>query len=134
MLFAHGFGCDQHVWRAVVPAFEDGWRVVLFDHVGAGRSDLRAYDPDRYTTLDGYATDVLEICDALDLSDVVFVGYGINAPEKGWNDYAGTDVRGKTVLMATDLKVGDRVVVNIGAGKAPLTAKAIQVGAAPTTR
>jgi sigma-B regulation protein RsbQ len=79
MLFAHGFGCDQHMWRDVAPAFERDFRVVLFDHVGAGRSDLAAYDADRYRSLDGYATDVLEICEALDLSDVVFVGHSVSA-------------------------------------------------------
>ena len=79
MLFAHGFGCDQHMWRDVAPAFEPEFRVVLFDHVGAGRSDLTAYDADRYRSLDGYATDVLEICDALDLSNVVFVGHSVSA-------------------------------------------------------
>ena len=58
MLFSHGFGCDQNMWRHVAPAFEDRYRVVLFDHVGAGRSDLAAYDRQRYSTLAGYAEDV----------------------------------------------------------------------------
>src|ERR1700709_1257086 len=79
MLFAHGFGCDQHMWRSVAPRFEDDFRVVLFDHVGAGESDLSAYDPARYATLNGYATDILEICRELDLRDVVFVGHSVSA-------------------------------------------------------
>src|SRR3712207_1556449 len=79
MLFAHGFGCDQHMWRHVAPAFEDRYRVVLFDHVGAGGSDLSAYDPERYATLDGYADDVLEICRALDLERVIFVGHSVSS-------------------------------------------------------
>src|SRR5688500_2035925 len=79
MLFAHGFGCDQNMWRFVAPAFEDTHRVVLFDHVGAGRSDLAAFDPDRYSDLRGYADDVLELCRALDLTDVVFVGHSVSA-------------------------------------------------------
>jgi sigma-B regulation protein RsbQ len=79
MLFAHGFGCDQHMWRLVAPAFEHEHRVVLFDHVGAGGSDLSAYDPERYATLDGYAEDVLEICRALELSDAVFVGHSVSS-------------------------------------------------------
>lgn len=79
MLFAHGFGCDQNMWRYVAPAFEDEFRTVLFDHVGAGRSDLSAYDPAKYSTLDGYAADVVEICEALDLRDVVFVGHSVSA-------------------------------------------------------
>ena len=79
MVFAHGFGCDQHMWRFVAPAFEDRYRTVLFDYVGAGGSDASAYDPDRYATLDGYARDVLDIVEALDLTDVVFVGHSVSA-------------------------------------------------------
>jgi sigma-B regulation protein RsbQ len=79
MLFAHGFGCDQNMWRHVAPRFEDDYRVILFDHVGAGRSDWSAYDREKYATLDGYATDVLEICRDLELHDVVFVGHSVSA-------------------------------------------------------
>jgi sigma-B regulation protein RsbQ len=79
MVFAHGFGCDQHMWREVAPRFEDEYRVVLFDHVGAGRSDLSAFDPERYGSLRGYADDVLEIFHELDLHDVVFVGHSVSA-------------------------------------------------------
>jgi len=79
IVFAHGFGCDQNMWRLVVPAFEDSHRVVLFDHVGAGQSDITAYDRQKYATLEGYATDVLEICRELQLSDVVFVGHSVSA-------------------------------------------------------
>ena len=79
MLFAHGFGCDQNMWRFVTPAFEATHRIVLFDHVGAGGSDLTAFDPDRYGHLRGYADDVLDICHALDLTDVVFVGHSVSA-------------------------------------------------------
>ncbi|MDQ4070379.1 MAG: alpha/beta hydrolase [Actinomycetota bacterium] len=79
MLFAHGFGCDQHMWRYVAPAFEPDYRVVLFDHVGAGQSDHSAYSPTKYSTLGGYADDVVEICEELDLSGVVFVGHSVSA-------------------------------------------------------
>jgi sigma-B regulation protein RsbQ len=79
MLFAHGFGCDQNMWRFVAPAFEARYRTVVFDYVGAGASDLSAYDPERYATLDGYAADVVDICEALDLTDVVFVGHSVSA-------------------------------------------------------
>ncbi len=79
IMFAHGFGCDQHMWRQVAPAFEADHRVVLFDHVGAGRSDLTAYDPEKYASLDGYAADVVEILEALDLGPVVFVGHSVSA-------------------------------------------------------
>ena len=79
ILFAHGFGCDQHMWRHVWPAFASTHRVVLFDHVGAGGSDASAYDPRRYGSLHGYAHDVLDICRELDLDDVVFVGHSVSA-------------------------------------------------------
>ena len=79
MVFAHGFGCDQNMWRFVTPAFEDRYRIVLFDHVGSGHSDWKAYDPTRYGTLAGYATDVLEIVRALDLRDVIFVGHSVSS-------------------------------------------------------
>ena len=79
MVFAHGFGCDQHMWRFVAPRFEDTFRVVLFDHVGAGGSDLTAYDPDRHSSLAGYAEDVLAICRELELHDVIFVGHSVSA-------------------------------------------------------
>lgn len=79
MLFAHGYGCDQNMWRHVAPAFEDDFRVVLFDHVGAGGSDLSAYDADRHGSLGGYARDVLDICRELDLRDVVYVGHSVSA-------------------------------------------------------
>jgi sigma-B regulation protein RsbQ len=79
MVFAHGFGCDQNMWRFVAPAFEDTFKVVLFDHVGAGDSDLSAYDPDRYSSLEGYAQDVNEICEALALEEVVFVGHSVSS-------------------------------------------------------
>jgi sigma-B regulation protein RsbQ len=77
MLFAHGFGCDQHMWRFVAPAFEATHRVVLFDHVGFGDSDHGAWSAERYATLQGYADDVLEICAALELTGVVFVGHSV---------------------------------------------------------
>ena len=79
MLFAHGFGCDQNMWRSVAPAFEDGFRIILFDHVGAGRSDMSAWDPDRYASLQGYADDVLEICTELELHDAIFVGHSVSS-------------------------------------------------------
>ena len=79
MLFAHGFGCDQNMWRYLTPAFEKDYQVVVFDYVGAGNSDLTAYDADRYSSLDAYAADVLEICRELDLRDVIFVGHSVSS-------------------------------------------------------
>src|SRR5688572_20662902 len=79
MMFAHGFGCDQHMWREVAREFEADFRVVLFDHVGAGRSDLAAYDSRKYSTLDGYADDVVDIGRELRLENAVFVGHSVSA-------------------------------------------------------
>jgi sigma-B regulation protein RsbQ len=79
MLFAHGFGCDQNMWRFVTPAFEDDYRIVLFDYIGAGRSDPSAYDAARSSTLDGYARDLLDVCEALDLRDVILVAHSVSA-------------------------------------------------------
>ena len=79
MMFAHGFGCDQHMWRYIVPAFEDDYKVVTFDHVGAGNSDLSAYSYEKYDRLEGYAADIVEIATALQLQDVIFVGHSVSA-------------------------------------------------------
>ena len=79
IVFAHGFGCSQATWRRVTPAFLEDYRVVLFDHVGAGDSDLSAYDPGKYDSLHGYADDVVEILRALDLVDVIYVGHSVSS-------------------------------------------------------
>jgi sigma-B regulation protein RsbQ len=79
MMFAHGFGCDQNMWRFITPAFEDDYRIVLFDYVGAGKSDLSKYNPERYSSLQGYAQDVLEICEELQLNGVIFVGHSVSS-------------------------------------------------------
>ena len=92
LLLAHGFGCDQNMWRFVLPALSQRYRVVLLDYVGSGGSDISAYDQERYAHLEGYATDLLEVAQALSLKDAVLVGHsvsatigviaGINAPER----------------------------------------------------
>ena len=79
MLFAHGYGCDQTMWRFITPSFVDDYRVILFDHVGAGRSDLSAYSRAKYSTLQGYADDILDICAALNVAHGVFVGHSVSA-------------------------------------------------------
>lgn len=79
MLFAHGFGCDQNMWRLVAPRFEADYRVVLFDLAGSGNSAPGAYSAERYSSLDAYADDILTICDELDLRDVIFVGHSVSA-------------------------------------------------------
>jgi len=79
MVFSHGFGCDQNMWRFVAPAFEDQYRVVLFDHVGAGKSDLSAYDPTKYSKLEGYAEDVIALCQDIGVRGGIFVGHSVSA-------------------------------------------------------
>lgn len=79
MVFAHGFGCDQNMWRFVEPAFRDRFRTVVFDHIGAGGSDLSAYDAQKYATLDGYADDVIGLCRELGVKGGVYVGHSVSA-------------------------------------------------------
>ncbi|WP_030812079.1 alpha/beta fold hydrolase [Streptomyces sp. NRRL F-2799] len=79
VMLAHGFGCDQNMWRLTLPALTEDYRVVLFDYVGSGRSDRSAFSEDRYAFLEGYAQDVVEVCEALDLREAVFVGHSVSA-------------------------------------------------------
>jgi sigma-B regulation protein RsbQ len=79
MMLANGFGCDQNMWRLVVPALAEDFRVVLFDHVGSGNSDMSFWNPQQYQTLDGYVDDILQICHELDLEEVIFVGHSVSA-------------------------------------------------------
>jgi sigma-B regulation protein RsbQ len=78
-MFAHGYGCDQAMWRFVAPAFEDDFQTIIFDYAGAGGSDLSTYDVDKYASLDGYADDVIELAQACDVTDGVFVGHSVSA-------------------------------------------------------
>lgn len=79
MLFAHGYGCDQNMWRFVYPSFEDGYKIVLFDHTGAGNSDESLYSYEKYSSLDGYAEDILEICEELELENVILVAHSVSS-------------------------------------------------------
>lgn len=79
IVFAHGFGCDQTLWGDIAPRFTDRYRAVLFDYIGSGGSDMSAYDFDRYSTLDGYADDVVGLVEELDLRDVVLVGHSVSS-------------------------------------------------------
>ncbi len=79
MMFAHGFGCDQNMWRHVAPAFAQAYKIILFDYVGAGKSDVHAYDAKRYSNLQGYADDIVEICETLDLRNVILVGHSVSS-------------------------------------------------------
>jgi sigma-B regulation protein RsbQ len=99
MMFAHGFGCDQNMWRFVAPEFEGDFKVVLFDHVGAGGSDLSAYSKAKYSTLQGYADDVVEIGRALGLKDAVFVGHSVSAMIGVLASLKAPDLFGRMVLI-----------------------------------
>ena len=79
ILFAHGYGCDQNMWRYVAPAFENEYKIILFDHVGAGGSDLTSYAYDKYDKLEGYAEDIIELAKELELHEVIFVGHSVSA-------------------------------------------------------
>lgn len=79
MLFAHGYGCDQNMWRYVTPAFQENYKIILFDHIGFGNSDTTTYTKEKYSSLKAYAMDVLEICEELELEDVIYVGHSVSA-------------------------------------------------------
>jgi sigma-B regulation protein RsbQ len=79
LLLAHGFGCDQNMWRFMLPALTPHYKVILFDYVGSGKSDITHYDKARYSSLEGYAQDILDICEALELHDVIFVGHSVSS-------------------------------------------------------
>jgi sigma-B regulation protein RsbQ len=99
MVFAHGFGCDQNMWRFVEPAFRDRYRTVLFDHVGAGRSDLSAYDKNKYSELAGYASDVVEIGRELRFGDAIFVGHSVSAMIGALASIEAPDMFGRLVMV-----------------------------------
>ena len=107
MVFAHGFGCDQNMWRFVAPEFEGDFKVVLFDHVGAGGSDLTAYDKSKYSTLQGYADDVVEIGRALGLKDAVFVGHSVSAMIGVLASLKAPDLFGRMVLVGPSARYID---------------------------
>jgi sigma-B regulation protein RsbQ len=99
MMFAHGFGCDQNMWRLVEPQFRSEFKTVLFDHVGAGGSDLTAYSREKYSSLQGYADDVVEIGEALGLRDAVFVGHSVSAMIGALASTKAPHLFGKLVLV-----------------------------------
>lgn len=100
LLFAHGFGCNQNMWARITPAFEASHRIVLFDYVGSGQSELRAFDAARYSRLDGYVSDVLEVCDALELEgDVSFVGHSVSCSVGMLASIARPDLFKRLVLV-----------------------------------
>ena len=100
MVFAHGFGCDHHMWRFVAPAFEDDFRVIVFDYAGAGDADPTAYDAERHGSLDGYAADVVEICRELEVKGGVFVGHSVSSMIGVLADRADPELFEKLVLVS----------------------------------
>ncbi|MDO9457679.1 alpha/beta fold hydrolase [Nocardioides sp.] len=107
MLFAHGFGCDQAMWRLVAPVFAEDFRVVLFDHLGSGGSDVDAYDEAAYSGLERYAQDVLDICHELDLHDVVFVGHSVSSMIGVLAQIAEPDVFARLVMVGPSARYID---------------------------
>ncbi len=103
MMFAHGFGCDQNMWRLVAPTYADRYRTVLFDLVGSGSSDLKAYDRKKYSTLQGYADDVLEIVEEFGRGPVIFVGHSVSG----------------MVGMLADLKAPGKFAAHVMIGPSP---------------
>jgi sigma-B regulation protein RsbQ len=107
MVFVHGFGCDQTMWRFVAPDFEVDHRVVLLDLVGSGHSELTAYDVEKYGSLDGHAQDIVEICRELDLSDAVLVGHSVSAMIGVLATCAAPDVFGALVMVGPNPRYVD---------------------------
>ncbi len=99
MVFAHGFGCDQNMWRFVAPAFEDDFRVIAFDHAGSGGADPASYDVQRHSCLQGYAEDVVEICRELDVVDGIFVGHSVSSMIGVLADRVAPELFSKLVLV-----------------------------------
>jgi len=79
MLFAHGFGCDQRAWKFIADAFTEDYQLILFDYTGSGQSDISQYNPEKYSKLGGYVQDVLDICEALQLKEVIFIGHSVSS-------------------------------------------------------
>jgi len=109
MMFAHGYGCDQMMWRHVSHHFETDFRVVLFDHIGAGGSDASTYDPQRYSTLRGYADDVVDIARELELTDAIYVGHSVSAMIGVLAAAKAPGVFGKMVMVAPSPRYIDDV-------------------------
>ena len=79
LLLAHGFGCDQTMWRFLTPHLQETFKIVVFDYVGCGKSDLKAFDATKYSQLDGYAQDIIDICEGLEMTDTVIVGHSVSS-------------------------------------------------------
>nr|WP_063571618.1 alpha/beta hydrolase [Luteibacter rhizovicinus] len=99
MVFAHGFGCDQNMWRLLAPAFSQRFRVVLFDLVGSGHSDLSEYDSRKYESLHGYAHDVVEVIQEFGKGPVIFVGHSVSAMIGALADLKAPDVFAAHIMI-----------------------------------
>ncbi len=104
MLFIHGFGCDQNIWRFVTPAFEERYKIILLDLVGCGKSDDSAYDPEKYDTLQGHVNDVLEICTVLELKNIILVGHSISANISLLSCISNNEIFEKLILVCPSPK------------------------------
>lgn len=107
MVFGHGFGCDQSMWRHVAPAFEDRHQVVLFDYVGSGEPTVTDYDLEEYSSLDRFAEDVLSICADLDLRDAIFVGHSVSSVIGILAHIAAPERIGRLVLVGPSVRYID---------------------------
>ncbi|MGB3726062.1 MAG: alpha/beta hydrolase [Glaciecola sp.] len=99
LMLAHGFGCDQNMWRFMLPLLQQHYRIVIFDYVGCGQSDLSAYLPSRYKTLQGYAEDVVQICEALALENVYFIGHSVSGTIGGLAAVANPQLFKKIIMV-----------------------------------
>ncbi len=79
LLFVHGYGCDQSMWRFITPSFEKNYKLILLDLVGSGKSDESKYSFKKYDSLEGYSDDIIEICESLDLHNINFIGHSVSA-------------------------------------------------------
>ena len=107
MVFVHGFGCDQHMWRYVAPVFEDEFRVIVYDQAGCGAADPAAYDPVRHGSLQGYADDLVEICHELGVTDGVLVGHSVSAMIGLLADLTDDDLFAKLVMVGPSARYID---------------------------
>lgn len=99
MVLVHGFGCDQNIWRYITAGLEANYQLVLIDQVGVGNSELSAYQPDKYATLNGYAADIVEVCHTLGLQDVILVGHSVGAMISVLSAIQEPDLFSKLILI-----------------------------------
>ena len=99
LVFAHGYGCDQAMWRHIAPRFEDSHRTILYDLTGCGKSDVSAYDFDRHATLEGHADDLLEICRELGVTNATVIGHSVSCTIATLASLRAPDIVSKIVMV-----------------------------------